>query len=123
MMLTEDDLKQKLQVWLEAAGWRVQVFWGRERGIDIEAQRDGHRWVIEAKGCGSLNAMRVNYFLAILGELLQRMNDPKACYSLALPDLKQFRGLWRRLPGLAKSRTTITALFVTPSGEVTEERD
>jgi hypothetical protein len=36
------------------------------------------RWVIEAKGGGSLNPMRVNYFLAVLGELLQRMSDPCA---------------------------------------------
>jgi len=67
--------------------------------------------------------MRVNYFVAILGELLQRMTDPAAHYSVALPDLKQFRGLWRRLPPMAKARTGITALFVAPSGQITEESD
>jgi len=41
-------------------------------------------------------------------------------YSIALPDLPQFRGLWSRLPSLAKSRTQITALFVKASGEVDE---
>jgi hypothetical protein len=90
--LSEADVKRKVEAWLGASGWQVQVIWGRGRGIDIEAQRDGQRWVIEAKDCGSLDAMRVNYFLAILGELLQRMSDPDARYSLALPDLKQFRG-------------------------------
>ena len=62
--------------------------------------------------------MRVNYFLAILGETLQRMSDPDANYSIALPDMPQFHGLWERLPMLAKERTKITALFVTRSGEV-----
>jgi len=38
-VLSEDDVKRKLQSWLEEAGWRVQVAWGRERGTDIEAQR------------------------------------------------------------------------------------
>ena len=72
------------------------------------------------KGGGSLDPMRVNYFLAVLGEALQRMDDPAARYSIALPDMKQFRGLWSRLPALAKTRTQITALFVAPSGDVVE---
>jgi len=119
-MLSEDEVKRRLQVWLEASGWQVSVIWGRGRGIDINATKDGKRWVIEAKGCGSLNPMRVNYFLSILGELLQRMDDPEARYSIALPDMKQFRGLWQRLPELAKTRTTISALFVDISGKVDE---
>jgi hypothetical protein len=64
--------------------------------------------------------MRVNYFLAILGEILQRMSDPEAKYSIALPDLGQFRNLWARLPELAKSRTGITILFVNADGDIEE---
>jgi hypothetical protein len=45
--------------------------------------------------------MRVNYFLGALGEILQRMEDPTAKYSIALPDLQQFRNLWKKLPSLA----------------------
>jgi hypothetical protein len=119
-MLSEDDVKRSLQTWLEASGWKASIIWGRGRGIDAEATKDGKRWIIEAKGCGSLNAMRVNYFLSILGELLQRMNDPDTHYSIALPDMKQFRGLWHRLPNLAKSRTQISALFVSTGGRVEE---
>ena len=62
--------------------------------------------------------MRVNYFLSALGETLQRMDDRNAKYSIALPDLQQFRSLWDRLPDLAKSRTEITALFVDEKGNV-----
>lgn len=65
--------------------------------------------------------MRVNYFLAILGELLQRMSDADAHYSIALPDLPQYRGLWNRLPALSKERTTMSALFIADTGVVTEE--
>jgi hypothetical protein len=119
-MLSEDQVKRYVQAWLEASGWHVSVLWGHDRGIDIHAQNNGRRWIIEAKGCGSLNAMRVNYFLSILGELLQRMDDADAKYSIALPDMKQFRGLWDRLPTLAKRRTRISALFVSTTGEVTE---
>jgi hypothetical protein len=118
--LSEDDVKRKVQAWLESTGWEVTVTWGRGTGIDITALQSGRRWIIEAKGRGSLDPMRVNYFLGVLGELLQRMSDPEAKYSIALPDLPQFRGLWDRLPRLAKQRTGISALFVNDSGRVEE---
>ena len=74
--------------------------------------------MIEVKGPGSRPQMRVNYFLSMLGEILQRMDDPAARYSIALPDLLQYRGLWNRLPMLAKQRTGIDILFVDADGKV-----
>jgi hypothetical protein len=103
-------------------GWQVQSIWGRAAAIDFEAQRDAQRWMIAAKGSSSFDAVRVNYFLAILGELLQRMTDADARYSIALPDMKQLHRFWPTLPSIAKARTEVTALFVAPSGEVTEGR-
>lgn len=120
-ILSEDDVKRNIATWLETNGWTVTVRWGHERGIDIEAVRDKERWIIEAKGSGSLNPMRVNYFLMILGETLQRMDDEDAKYSIALPDLEQYRRLWSRLPHLAKARTRISMIFVAPDGQVREE--
>ena len=117
--LSEDSLKKILEKWLIDQGWDTHIAWGRTQGIDIEAFRGNVRWVIEVKGRGSRNAMRVNYFLAVLGETLQRMNDPNARYSIALPDLDQFRSLWERLPSLAKKRTGISAIFVNEHGDVT----
>ena len=96
------------------------MVWQKDRGIDIEAFKDDQRWIIEAKGVGSRDQMRVNYFLAILGETLQKMNDTQAKYSISLPDHRQYRNLWIRLPELAKSRTGITILFVGREGSVRE---
>ncbi len=118
--LSEDDVKRRLKSWLEAAGWQVEVKWGHDHGIDVVAKRGAETWLIEAKGCGSREPMRVNYFLVLLGETLQRMEYPTARYSIALPDMKQYRGLWDRLPQLAKSRTGVSALFVGADGEVIE---
>lgn len=118
--LSEDAVKGLLEAYLSQDGWDCSIRWGREPGIDIEARRGHERWVIEVKGQGSLNPMRVNYFLGVLGETLQRMSDDEARYSIALPDIGQFRRLWGRLPQLAKRRTGITALFVQPGGRVTE---
>jgi hypothetical protein len=74
--------------------------------------------VIEVKGIGSRPQMRVNFFLGVLAELLQRMDDPHAAYSVAFPDVAQYRGLWNRLPALAKQRTSITAIFVSENGTI-----
>lgn len=119
--LSEDHLKVVLQELLLLQGWNVNVAWGKLRGIDIDANRGNERWIIEVKGSGSLQPMRVNYFIGILGELLQRMDDPNAKYSIALPDMKQYRGLWQRLPRLAKDRTNISILFVKEDGTIEEE--
>jgi hypothetical protein len=118
--LSEDEVKKILEDHLTAKGWHARIAWGQIRGADIEATRGSERWIIEVKGCGSLQPMRVNYFLSILGEILQRMNDEGSKYSIALPDMKQFRGLWDRLPTIAKRRTRISAIFVESSGSVTE---
>lgn len=65
--------------------------------------------------------MRVNYFLAILGETLQRMDDPAARHSIAFPDRQQYRRLWDRLPALAKRRTGITMLLVAEDGSIEQK--
>lgn len=116
--LSEETIKQMLNDYLISQGWQTDVAWGGSHGIDIDARRGSERWIIEIKGCGSLNAMRVNYFLSVLGELLQRMDDPVARYSIALPNIQQFRNLWARLPELAKRRTTIDAILVSEDGRI-----
>ena len=99
-------------------GWDPAVAWGNTRGIDIDARRHFERWIIEVKGPGSRQPMRVNYFISVLGETLQRMDDDCANYSIALPDLPQYRGLWERFPDLAKFRTKISAIFVSNDGTI-----
>ncbi len=116
--LSEDEIKKVIDDWLKADGWTTDVAWGRAQGIDIDAKRGNERWIIEVKGPGSRSPMRVNYFLGILGETLQRMDDPNAKYTIALPDLNQYRGLWDRLPALAKSRTNISLMLVSLAGDI-----
>ncbi|AKU26909.1 MarR family transcriptional regulator [Geobacillus thermoleovorans] len=118
--LKEDYIKEVLQAYLHSEGWETQIAWGKTPGIDINAIRGNERWIIEVKGLGTSNPMNVNYFLGVLAETLQRMEDPNAKYSIALPDVKQFRNLWDRLPLLAKKRTGITALFIDEQGNVSE---
>jgi hypothetical protein len=113
--LTEDQVKQAVGVVLRREGWKDVTRWGRERGIDIEARRGAERMVLEAKGEGSLQAMRVNYFLCALGELLQRMDSSETRYGLALPAHRQFVGLVVRLPAWVKGRLNLCFYLVRPA--------
>jgi len=117
-LLSEEAIKKILNDHLLGQGWQTEVAWGDVHGIDIDACRGSERWIIEVKGSGSLNPMRVNYFLSIFGGMFQRMNDPAARYSIALPNMQQFRNLWMRLPALAKKRTAIDAIFVSENGTI-----
>ena len=116
--LQEEQIKRILEQYLKSDGWETKIARGNERGIDIDASKKNNRWIIEVKGPGSRPPMMNNYFLAILGELLQRMSDTNARYSIALPNLPKYRRLWDELPSLAKERTQIDALFVNPDGSI-----
>jgi hypothetical protein len=100
----EDEAKRAIHSELTRDGWQVTIAWGHKPGIDIVAQRNGERLVLEAKGEGSHLPMRVNFFLGALGELLQRMDSPGAMYGLVLPAHRQYVGLILRLPAWVKAR-------------------
>lgn len=115
VLLSEDEVKEAVRRWLTGQGFTVEVAFGRQRGIDVEAKHpDGRRWVIEAKAAVTSDQQQGNYFLGALGELLQRMDDPDAIYALALPSNRRYRGLVRRLPRLAKQRLGLVVIWVDP---------
>ena len=116
--LQEEEIKQVLYDYLCENGWTVTVAWGHQRGIDIDAVKGMERWVIEVKGPGSRPPMYNNYFISMLGEVLQRMDDESARYSIALPDLPKYRRLWGELPQLAKNRTEIDLILVDGNGQI-----
>jgi hypothetical protein len=112
--ISEDKLKCALRAGLEAEGWATTIQMGKLHGIDIEASRNEATLIIEVKGEGSRSAMRVNYFLAALGELLQRMKSPDPTYALAFPAHRQFVGLVLRLPIWVQRRLNLVFFFVRP---------
>jgi hypothetical protein len=120
--LQEDEVKTAVRDYLEANGYEVEVMWGRDRGIDIDARGPGGRIIAEAKGDAPTPQMQGNYFLGALGELLQRMSEPDAAYALALPDTPRFQGLVSRLPRLAKERLHLVVFFVSRSGSTYDVR-
>jgi hypothetical protein len=117
--ITEDEVKEAVRAYLSVRGFDVAVAWGRRQGIDIDAQHvDGRRYVIEAKAeVGKSGAQQVNYFVGMLGELVQRMEDPNVSYGIALPMNRQYRGLVNRLPALARERLRLSVFWVSRVSE------
>jgi hypothetical protein len=112
--ITEDEVKGAVRDRLVAEGFDVTVAWGREPGIDLIARHtDGRCFIIEAKAeKGVAGAQQHNYFVGMLGELVQRMTDPDATYAIALPMNRQYRGLVDRLPALARERLGLQIFWV-----------
>jgi Restriction endonuclease len=117
--ITENDVKAAVCDYLASRGYEVKVAWDRTRGIDVDARHpDGTRHVIEAKAeTGTSGAQQVNYFVGMLGELLQRMDDEGASYGIALPLNRQYRGLVDRLPRLARDRLGLNVFWVERTSE------
>jgi hypothetical protein len=98
--ISEDEVKKALSKTLADSGWKInKVAMGTKHGVDIEATHSNEgTLIIEAKGEGSLNPMRVNYFVMILGELMQKMDSPDKQYGIALPAHQQYVKLIHKLP-------------------------
>lgn len=58
--LSENAIKNALDMWLRSQGWDTRIAWGASQGIDIDARHGKDRWIIEVKGRGSRPQMRVN---------------------------------------------------------------
>jgi hypothetical protein len=77
--------------------------------------------VLEAKGEGSRQPMRVNYFVGALGELVQRMDAPDVRYGLALPAHRQFVALALKLSPWVRRQLNLSIYFVRPTDEFSAE--
>lgn len=112
--IEEDEVKKAVGAMLKADGWAIQQMALRQRhGVDIEATHNSRgTMLIEAKGEGTRNAMRVNYFLMILGEILQKMDDPDKKYGIALPAQRQFANLVVKLPLWIKQHLRLRIFLV-----------
>ena len=118
--VSEDDAKDAIAKFFSGHGWKVTVNRGHKNGVDIEAKRDNSCWRIEVKGAyarkkGTLlprEPSKTNYFLNVLGEILQRMDDTNIHYAIAFPKIKKYEELWAQLPLETKKRTQINMIIV-----------
>jgi hypothetical protein len=114
LFIEEDEVKKAVVQMLKADGWTVnRMALGQTHGVDIEATHKLKGTVlIEAKGEGSLNPMRVNYFLMVLGELIQKMDTPNKQYGIGLPANSQYAHLIIKLPLWIKQHLKLKVFLV-----------
>lgn len=62
--------------------------------------------------------MRENYFLAVLGEIISRMNQETARYAIALPDNEYKTKKVRRIPRRVRQLLKLDVLLVNERGRV-----
>lgn len=133
----EGNVQAAVVTHLARSGWavtRVADTAGREHGIDVTAERDGRRLLIEVKGWPSTTYARGDkvgqtkptqpslqaghWFAAgLLAVLRTHPKDTSAELGLALPDTPRYRALLADVRW-ALERLAITVLLVTDSGEV-----
>ncbi|MBQ3589046.1 MAG: hypothetical protein II980_01210 [Clostridia bacterium] len=116
--MTEDKVKQYIEAYYKNQGYNVTVAYGHTKGIDILAVKNTDTVVIEAKGIGAHTQARTNYFLSVLGEILQRMESDDFTYYIAFPDHPKYRRLWETLPKVAKTNTKLGMILVNENGDL-----
>ena len=113
--LDEETVKDSVAGFLRDRGYSVAVGKKRERGPDIRASREGLKLILEAKGEGTQNAMFNNFFVSVLGEILQRMNEQAAEYGIALPAHRKFARLIEELSDTPRFVLRLNFYLVRPS--------
>ncbi len=98
--MNESFVVEALKAHFGRAGFEV---WPKERAgyVDLicEHLSDGLRWVIEAKGkTKNIGDIRTD-FCTGLGQILTRMDNERALYALAVPDIPAFINQCRNVPG------------------------
>ncbi len=96
--LDEETVKQAVAKYLRDRGYTVAVAKKREHGPDVRATKEGLKLVVEAKGEGTRAEMFNNFFLHVLGEITQRMDEQAAEYGIALPAHRKYARLVEELP-------------------------
>jgi Holliday junction resolvase-like predicted endonuclease len=132
----EGNVQARVATHLAATGWsiiRVADTSLGERGVDIIAERDAHRLLVEVKGWPSSTYARgeragqpkttpptvqaAHSFAEGLTTLIRRGTEPGARLALALPDMPRYRTLLAEA-GWALDRLDITVYLVTAAGAV-----
>jgi len=101
--MREEEVVRHVAAWLTGQSWNVLRAQHTGPGFDIKAEKNGCYWLIEAKGEPITNEeadlpnQRL-YFNFALGYVLNNYRDTTAKYSIALPDIPGYRGLWNNAP-------------------------
>lgn len=115
--LDEESVKASVADFLRHRGYTVSVGKKRERGPDMRASRGGLKLIVEAKGEGSRNEMFNNFFVNVLGEILQRRTESAAEYGVALPAHRKYARLIEEFSDDTRFILRLNFYLVRPSSD------
>ncbi len=84
--------------------------------IDLRHPVTGEHWIVEAKGDTRGNSGLD--FKTGLGQLLMKMQDPKASYGIAVPDTPRFLALCAQVSEQTRERLNLHWLLLDPDGRI-----
>lgn len=124
-MLTENDVVDIMQAWLEEQGYKIEsCCHNTEKGDDIHAiDRNSKNLYVECKGEISKAGNKLNYWSNASGSFFNAFRDtvgfrPEAKHAIAIPDIENFHSLFDCLRPVFYSYG-ITVFWVKDTGEVT----
>jgi hypothetical protein len=132
----EGNVQSRLVTHLAKTGWNIIAVANtaqRERGVDIIAERDGRRMLVEVKGWPSTTYARgeragqpkptapsmqaTHWFAELLTSLIRRGAEGESTLAMGLPDVPRYRNLLGEA-AWALERLDITIYLVTADGAV-----
>jgi hypothetical protein len=124
---SESWMQQRIIAFLEKRGYKItHQSKLKSHGVDIKcySPKKGRYYFVEVKPDPnppkktSIGAMRENYFICGLGELLLRMTQEHGRYALGLPDNKIFRTKIQKIPRRVKKLLKLDFFLVDEDGNV-----
>lgn len=107
-----NELPRLVKAWLEERGWETL-----EHNRFIEAKREDEKWFIDIYQATRGRKMPLPNKLT---EVIKKMEDESAFYSVALVDSPIYRRQWNEIPDVAKDRLKVSVLLADRTGQILE---
>lgn len=133
LKMTENEVIEKLIIYLEQEGWSVgdNYCFGSKHGIDIKAEKAGKILIIEAKGAAAskdaanrareyfdAGQIKTHFGKAIVQLLQYKVENPDCQFAIAHPeDELIIKHLGKLIPFL--KQLDIIHFWVSPNGKIT----
>ncbi|MEG0264538.1 MAG: AT hook domain-containing protein [Erysipelotrichaceae bacterium] len=112
MKRNTEDLSKLVKAWLGEHGWAYE-----ESKDYIEAFHDDKKWVINVQG---IKRGRKQTLPVKLSEVMKRIDDENAHYSIAFNDSLTYRRQWNEIPSRVKERLNMSVILADKKGNITE---
>ncbi len=112
MKRNTEDLCNLIKSWLSEHGWEYI-----ENKDYIEAHNGKNRWLINVQG---IKRGRKQTLPVKLSEVIKKMDDSSAHYSIAFNDSISYRRQWNEIPSSVKEKLNMSVILADKKGNIIE---